>query len=458
MNALQQLARWAATVTAGEFSCQWQQAKDWATIALIDTIGCMTAGSHHPASQLNYEALAQWGSGRSTAIGHLQPMSPPWAAMVNGTSGHALDFNAWDERSASHSSPVLLAALLAVAEAEGKSGMDVIDAFIVGMEITMRVGAAVNLDHYHIGWHTTNTVATIGGAVACARLLELDERGIGNAISIATSHTGGYKSQFGTTMKPIHCGMAAKAAVMSAYLARTGIEGAADTLDGQWSLLSLQATNKAPGFATALADLGKSLALAAYGVVLKPYPSCAYTHRSIDGLLDLRSEHGFSAENVTQINARIPFYNASILPYTHPVNDTEARFCMAYCLSIALLNGAVLPGDFDEESIFKPEIRTWLDRIVLETHPVVKGSSDLSTQEPAVVTVKLADGSVLDMTVDYARGMPQRPLIRDELEAKFIGLAEGKLGKHSAAKLLEQLWHFEQLADIDSFLNLLRFE
>lgn len=453
MNALQQLAHWAATVSPEDHPHDWQCAVDWTKVALFDTIGCMIGGSGHPSPQLAYQTVAQWGNGVATVIGQVQPLAPPWAAFVNGAAAHALDFNAWDERSVSHSCPVLLAALLALAEVEGKSGAAVIEAFIVGMEVTMRIGAAVNLDHYHIGWHTTSTVAAIGCAAACGRLLGFDEAMMGHTISIATSQASGYKSQFGTPMKPIHCGMGAKTGVLSAYLAQSGITGSTEILDGGWSILTLQATDQAPGFSTALVDLGEALSLAKYGIIIKPYPSCAYTHRAIDGLRDLRTAHGLSTETVDHIVACIPFFNASILSYTHPTDDTQARFCMAYCLAITLRNGTVLPTDFDETVIFDPEVRAWLERITMTVHPVDAQSSDLETQDHDVVTVTLCDGTCLETQVDFARGMPQRPLNRSELETKFMNLARGKLDIDQYEQLVIQLWQFDHLEDVSTLLK-----
>jgi len=453
MNALQQLAHWATTASPTGLPDQWKTAKQWATTALVDTMGCMIGGSDHPATQQCYNTVAQWGSGPATAIGYPQPIAAPWAAFVNGTAGHALDFNSWDATTASNSAPVMLAALLAVAQAEQKSGAAVIDAYIVGMEVTMRIGEAINLAHYHKGWHTTSTVAALGAAAGSARLLGLDADQMAHTISIATSQTSGYKSQFGTPMKLVHSGMGAKTGVMSAYLAQSGITASQEALDGPWSFLSLQAGEEAPGFAVPLSKLGQQLALDEYGIVIKPYPSCAYTHRSIDGLLDLQTEHGFSAETVERITARIPFHNASILTYTHPTDDTQARFSMPYCLAVALLKGAVLPADFEEEAIFDPATRTWLDRITLEAHPTSAESSDISVQEPAIVTVFLNDGTQLEIVVDHSRGMPERPFTQSELEAKFTRLTAGKLSLAENSRLLEKLWHFDQAEDVTAILQ-----
>ena len=452
-NALHQLSDWVATVSAEDFPDQWEKAKEWALISLVDTIGCTIGGSDHPATHACYNMVTDWSQGDVSVVGQAAGLAAPWAALVNGTAGHALDFNGWDPPTASNSLPVMLAALLAIAEAENKTGADVIDAYIVGMEATLRIGEAINLAHYHLGWHTTSTVAAVGAAAGCARLLGLNSAETAHAISISTSQASGYKSQFGTPMKLVHSGMGAKTGVLSAYMAKSGITASPDALDGKWSFLSLQAGETAPGFDVPMSKLGKQLALVEYGIVIKPYPSCAYTHRAIDGLRDMQAKHRFSAEMVEKITARIPFHNAAILTYPDPVDDTQARFSMPYCLAVALRNGTVLPEDFEEEAIFDPANRALLGLTTLEAHALDNESSDISIQQPAIVTVMLKDGSQLEMTVDHARGMPQRMYSSAELEAKFTSLAAGKLGDSACVDLLVQLWDFERVEDVSSLMR-----
>lgn len=456
MNALQKIAEWVATSSAENYPHQWEMAENWALISLVDTMGCIISGSDHPASQQCYKTVADWGLGPATAIGYSQKLAPPWAAMVNGTSGHSLDFNAWDGPTASNSSPVMWAALLAVAEAENNTGAEMIDAFIIGMEITMRLGEAVNLAHYHMGWHTTSTLAALGAAAGCARLLRLDEARCAHALSIATSHVSGYKSQFGTPMKLIHSGMGAKTGVMSAYLAQKGITGTAEALDGPHSFLTLHSREDAPGFEKTLSKLGKRLALAEHGIVIKPYPSCAYTHRSIDGLIDLQAEYDFSAEDVAHITAQIPFFNASILKYPDPQDDTQARFSMEYCLAVALKNHSVLPKDFEKSAIFDEHIRKKLSLVSLDAHPQSSNSSDLSAVEPAIITVNLHNGTVLEKRVDHSRGMPQRPFTKIEIENKFNRLVDKRLELATIEHMLKQLWKFEQVANVSDCLEPLK--
>ena len=142
-----------------------------------------------------------------------------------------MDFDDYDLASVSHPSAVLVPALIALGEERCASGSEILDAYIVGLEVIARVGMAVNMSHYALGWHATATIGAIGAAAACARIMNLNAEEIANAISLATSMASGYKSQFGTMAKPVHAGLAAKSGVIAAAMGAAGITASSDTLD-----------------------------------------------------------------------------------------------------------------------------------------------------------------------------------------------------------------------------------
>src|SRR5690606_7423958 len=160
-------------------------------------------------------------------------LAAPWAALVNGTIAHVLDFDDNFDPPKAHPSAVLCPAIMALAEQEGHSGAKAIDAYIVGLQILGRIGQGVNPTHRNRGWHATATIGVMGATAACARLMQLDAETCARALSIATSMSSGFMSQFGTEMKPVHAGLAAKGGIMAASLARAGVTAGRDTLDGR---------------------------------------------------------------------------------------------------------------------------------------------------------------------------------------------------------------------------------
>src|SRR5262249_46598410 len=157
----------------------------------------------------------------------------------------------WDIPAGSHPSVVLVPALLALGDEVGASGKDLIDGYIVGLELIMRIGESVNMDHYSRGWHTTGTLCAFGAAAACARLLKLEDRAVSSALGMAVSMAAGNQCQGGTMTKPFHAGFSAKNGVFSASLAAHG--GTASKTALELGFLRSHCGPDAPGFAKPLA-------------------------------------------------------------------------------------------------------------------------------------------------------------------------------------------------------------
>ena len=205
-NPVLAYGRWLADTPADWPEPAWESAHR----QFIDVIAVTIPGAVEPVTRRVFETVRDWGAGRATAIGFGTLLAAPWAALVNGTAAHALDFDDNFDPAKAHATAVLAPAILALAEQEGASGRACLDAYIAGLQILGRVGQGVNPAHRNRGWHATATVGTIGAAAACARLLRLDAETAGHALSIATSMAAGFMSQFGTMTKPVHAGLAAK--------------------------------------------------------------------------------------------------------------------------------------------------------------------------------------------------------------------------------------------------------
>jgi len=346
-----------------------------------------------------------------------------------------------------------LPALLAIAEEQDKSGAEVLDAFIVGVEVIMRIGEAVNPSHYKLGWHATSTIGALGAAVCSARLMGLDAKAISNALSIATSQAAGYNSQFGTMTKPLHAGFAAHTGVLAAQFAAMDISASTTTLDGKWSFLSLLSTKEAQDFDNALEKLGRILAIDEYGLTIKPYPCCSSIHRAIDGLLELRKTYNLSAADVDTITVTIPATYVDILPFVFPKNDAEARFSMTYCVAVALFSGDLQPVNFTIEAIKRPEIQKLIPLITMKKHADNTQNQDI--QMPDIVTIELKNGRILEQTVDQPVGSIDRPISRTALLNKFTRCAQDILDQEQCSEVKRLLLNFGTLEGLNELMTLL---
>ena len=185
-NPLHAFAEWASGVDN-----RWSELAVNRTInAFTDVIAVMVPGAHEAVCGKVWSLAKSWGLGKCSAVGFEAGLSAPMAAMVNGTSAHALDFDDNFDPAKAHATAVLAPALLALAEQRDLNGKQLIDAYIVGLQIIGRVGQGVNPFHRNRGWHATATVGAVGSAAGCARLLGLNAVETAHAISIATSMCG----------------------------------------------------------------------------------------------------------------------------------------------------------------------------------------------------------------------------------------------------------------------------
>ncbi len=456
-NAINILATWVSQCPNKHSDLAYQRAR----IAVFDTVACMLAGAQDSATERVRTMASTWGGGKATLFGGCSAAAP-WAALVNGTAAHAMDFDDYDLASVSHPSAVLVPALIALGEERCASGSEILDAYIVGLEVIARVGMAVNMSHYALGWHATATIGAIGAAAACARMMNLNAGEIANAISLATSMASGYKSQFGTMAKPVHAGLAAKSGVIAAAMGAAGITASSDTLDGQWSFLGLLGGSDSKGFKTALETLGEYLSIEKNGLVIKPYPCCGYTHRAISGLLQLREQYKFVADEIVNIKVSMADRNAQILVYQKPHTSLEARFSLEFCIALAVLKGRVTLADFVVQTIHDPQLQALLALIELTPYPADPNGTDCSPKEPDGVTVRLRNGADLNISVNYPPGGVDDPITGQQLHDKYwqcIEVAHRTSSKSiiDADKLESILLGFEHLDDVNILTSTLGY-
>jgi 2-methylcitrate dehydratase PrpD len=395
-------------------------ALDAAQRAMVETIGCMVAAAREPAVRKVASSLGAWGcAGRSSAVGQAQRIDAPWAALVNGTAAHALDYDDVLEAPATHPSAVLVPALLALAEESGAQGRDVIDACIAGIEVQQCLGEAVNMDHYARGWHTTLTIGAPSAAAACARLLRLDGPGVLAAMSMATSMAAGFKRQFGSEAKPLHAGLAAKSGIVAARLAAAGLSADTQPFEGDKGFRALLAGPGAAGFDGVLERLTGEPAILRPGIWAKRYPCCASTHRAVDAYLALAREHGFEHGDIVAVSAMVSASAYRNLPYGVPADAMQARFSMPFAIAAAACDGNLTLGTFQPESLRRKDIAALLPLVRLVEDPAQPATMPGSELPSATVVVEVRGGGRYEATVVRPKGYPGNPLDERELREKF---------------------------------------
>lgn len=438
--------RWLSGVPA-----DWPSAaRDAAHQAFIDMIGVTVRGAAEEAPRRVLEAVGRWSDGRSTVIGTKARLSPPLAALVNGTAAHALDFDDQFDPAKAHATAVLAPAILALTEPRASSGSDCLDAYISGLQILGRVGEALNPVHRHRGWHATATLGAIGAAAACARLLRLDAQQSAYALSIATSMAGGFMSQFGTMAKAMHAGLAAQAGVTAASFARSGVDAGLATFDGPTGMTALMMGPDPECLSEQrfdAQDVGEPLLIVDPGLKVKRFPNCASAHRAMDGILYLKHCHGFSAGDVETVLVRAPQAHLNNLMYVDPANAMQAKFSLEFALALLLVEDACRISHFTDETICREDLRRLYARV--RRAPLDDAEGGVRTE----VEVVLKDGRALATAVSHAVGSSAKPFSREDVWTKFDGCVSEVLSSDQAARLSRML---QRLPELGSIVPLMR--
>lgn len=414
-------------------------------LAALDTLGVMLAGAAEPAARVVRSlARAEGGAALCTVVGTRLVTAPGWAALANGTAGHAHDFDDTSFALMGHPSVPLFAAALAAGEAETADGKALVTAYLVGFEVSAALGRALNPAHYTRGWHATSSIGTLGCAAAAARLLGLDATQTRHAFAIAASHASGLKENFGSMTKPYHAGHAALGGVRSAQLAREGLTGSDTALEGRQGYVAAFGGERP--LDAALEDLGRTWQLLASGIAVKPYPSCALTHPAIDALLELRGRHGLAPADVAAVEVGVNRVVPDVLAHTRPTTALERKFSMQFCAAAALAEGRVDLASFEDGPVRNPDVRQLMERVTMVVDPALPDG--LEQHAWSRVSVRLAGGRTLEAAARGARGHPDTPLSHEALRAKFLACAARAIARDEAEGVAEQLEHLEDIPDL----------
>jgi 2-methylcitrate dehydratase PrpD len=365
--------------------------------------------------------------------------------LANGTAAHALDYDDMCFVSLAHPSAPLVAAAIAVAEKIGASGRAALEAYVLGFEVEAVLGRIMNPKHYQQGWHCTSTLGSIGAAAACARLLQLDVSAIANCIALAASEACGLKENFGTMSKPLHAGLAARNGVLAALLAQNGFTASERALDGPQGFLVAMASEHSE-LQDACTGLGVRWEILETGITVKLYPSCAATHPALDAVLDMRTEHHLTVDQVEGVEVEVDSVTPNLLIYDRPRTGLEGKFSMPFCVAATLRDGQVGLKTFEDAYASDSHIQELLPRVVMRMNPVLGRNAPALTQ--AIVTIRLRDGRVLRREANGARGYPDRPASIDELNEKFRACALHALSIEMVESALSNLRSLEALKNI----------
>jgi 2-methylcitrate dehydratase PrpD len=441
MSVALQIAQRANALRTSDFPAE---ALTWAKTAIVDMIGCALAGARQDTTEKLLRVVSTAGNkGRCTIIGRTDKLRPVDAALVNGTIGHALDFDDTSKSLSGHPTVVIVPAVLALAEIANSSGRDLLDAYLIGLETCTRIARGVNFYHYEKGWHPTATLGIFGAAAACGHLLRLDDRQMAVALSLCVSHAAGVKSNFGTQTKPLHAGLAARNGLFSAQLAKENFTANLDAFEHPQGFFEVFNGKGHYDSAKIMPDWGSPLDILAPGISIKKYPCVYSVHGAIDAAIALHRIAGFDPALIDKIV--VVMHRRRLLPHVQRRATTalDAKFSLPYAVARALFNGQLSMDHFSDAAIHEPAVRALMERVTTKSH------DDDTNDYGATVEVHLGNGKVFTKSVAAPLGRgPEVPLPQDMLRAKFDDCAGRSVDRDVAATLFDALCDLEHCPSI----------
>ena len=407
--------------------------------SFVNWLGCAIGGARHPgvAAAARVAAAAFGGAPEATLLGMRRRGDPMAAALVNGISSHVLDFDDTHEGTLIHPSAPILSATLALAEARGADGAELLAAFVLGVEAACRVGAAVSPAHYDAGWHITGTAGAIGAGAAAARLLRLDAERTAWAIGLAATQPVGLRVHFGAMAKSFHPGRAAQNGMLAALLAAEGFDAAPDAIEGRRGFAAVLSAAFAPErIAEGLGERWEIMRN-----TYKPFACGLVVHPVIDLCLRLRAEPGFSAGEVESVRLRVHPLVMDLTGKKEPTSGLEGKFSVFHAAAVALLDGAGGEAEFSDARVRASEVAELRRRV----EAVV---DEACGRTEAEVVVAVRGGAELRASTATPLGSLGNPMSDDGLGAKFLGLAAPVLGGEAAARLLGDAWRLPTHGDL----------
>ena len=412
--------------------------------SMTDWLGTAIRGSIEPlADAIAAVIAATGGTPQATVVGRGQRTSALMASLANGAQCHALDFDDTHLPAVVHGSAAVAPVVFALAEWRQASGADAVAAFIAGFELETRIGRVIGKRLTERGWHGTGTVGTFGAAAAAGRMLGLDARQLAHALGLAGTQAAGLTQSFGTMAKPLHPGKAAMNGLLAALLAREGFTGSTAMLDAPDGLAGTFVGVTDLG--RAAEDFGKRWELLHNST--KFYAACHLVHATVDAGRAIRAQGPLPADAIESVRCRVTPLTLKAADQRDPKTPLAAKFSVRFCAAMALLRGDAGEAEFSEASLADPAVARVMARVTPE-------GDDALGMAAASMTVRLSDGRVIEERVTAARGTPDNPGTRDDLEAKFRRLAETVLPAPRVAELISALRGLAEARDVSGILAL----
>ncbi|WP_114389324.1 MmgE/PrpD family protein [Notoacmeibacter marinus] len=404
---------------------------DWATVGLAGVDEPVSRASRTMALETatRPDGATVFGGGRTAA---------PAAALANGATSHALDYDDTHFGHIGHPSVAIMPAALAMTETRKADGATFLDALAVGLEIACRIGAWLGRPHYEAGFHQTGTSGAFGAAAAAGRVLGLDADRMAHALSLTATRAAGLKSQFGTMGKPLNAGFAAETGVTCALLAEVGAQSTPDAIEGSQGF---GLTHAGIADESAFDTLGREWLFP--GVSYKFHACCHGLHAMLEAVRALLAE-GLNASDVEAVTIRTHPRWLAVCNQPEPQTGLQAKFSYRLTAAMALAGIDTAALDvYDDETCARPDLVALRDRVTVIADDSLSDSEAHVTVTTNASEERSAHHDILALTdidvIEKRLREKSRTLIGEDEAAALWNAAEAIEGSSGFSTLIGRM-------------------
>ena len=412
-----------------------QKVRQHAKYVWMDTIGVIMAGSLEPqASALAHRLSDDRGSATILSPGF--PRSDPLnAALANGTAGTFLELDE-GHHPTGHPAIYIVPPVLALGEATGATGKQLIEALVLAYEVTARLSLATQ---FIKGVHTHGSLGVMGAVVGAARLLKYDASRIREAINVAACLNGAtpFLTAFeGALVRNVYAGFSGHMGVLITHLVESGFTGPRDGLSETYTKLIADSFDPTH----LVADLGDSYQIATN--YFKMHAACRHTHGPMDALIQALGDRTLRPEEVQRVTVR---GNANVVMCGRhdPQNPLAAKFSVPFAIATGIVRNNTGVAAFRQEAVDDPATQALAQRVTAVEEEAF--TQRWPHEHPVRVEIALSSGETLVGQVDTPRGDQPSPISYDEVKEKFSSLTSAIFSNGRSAQAMDLFLRLEEM-------------
>jgi 2-methylcitrate dehydratase PrpD len=421
--------------------------------AVLDTLGSIAAGAYSEENVSLIGLLSEFGGqSEATVLMHGDKLPAHYAALANATMAQSLDYDDAIVPGVHIGSVAIPAALAAAEMSDRCSGRDLLTGLITGTEFACRLNT-INSASFYGGFHGTGVCAIFAACVAASKILGLNLLQLTDALGLTLNMAGGsgQNNIEGVAAVSLVAGLASHGGLFCTRLARRGLSGPKEFLEGAKGWVSMFGTDRA-NKDSVIGELGTRYEL--INIVFKRFPSCGLTQTSIQGILEIMKENAIALEQITSINIKVgPFAKTVVGHFDIGRNPTvNAQFSIPYCVANAAVRGGCELRHFEPTQVCAPEVSKVVKLINVYADPVIEKRD----QRAMEMEVHTTDSHVYRKRINIPVGSPGNEMSHEEHIAKFRQCASyGKrpLSPNNIDHIISMVGAIEDMSDVRELIS-----